>query len=176
MPGTSKEPIYIKLRENTLKSCPRFRYLSYHSPVLKPSIKGPPIMVNCQTWSIDQETYRALIHLRCQFTPLLLWVTSGCVYQYDADGIIQQYRLVSRTVRRATETLLRLGASLPWAQILVNAHDTEVTSPYVVRKREKLGSAARDLMNLEVFRWIGTCQEIAFAHKLTIQVGRSASA
>lgn len=126
-PGSSEEDISCRLSTVSLSSRPQIETLSY---CWGSQDLAQPLLLNGQAFSVTENLYSALFHLRLQNRPLYLWVDALCINQEDVFERSSQVEMMREIFKSCTcvyvwlgePTLSRLRSSTP-----------ESVSPKVVR-------------------------------------------
>jgi hypothetical protein len=184
--------IQCEIKHHRLNDCPEYEALSY---VWGDPTKTVPIAVGDESLNVTDNLKSALLHLRREFEPRVLWVDAMCIDQSNAGERAQQvgfmrdiYQQASRTViwlgEASADSALAINTAARLAEETVFAADGSKLKPEVDYKLKAgnynpkaLPEAARvaiqTLVKRPYFTRVWIVQEIAVAKKTTMVCGRS---
>ena len=105
-PGKYSDPLRCSIRESNLDGNLQYDALSYTWGMRDSEI---PIEVHGQSFSVTENLYAALQHLRQEGKELLLWVDALCINQLDLAEKSHQVQQMRHIYERAASVIAWLG-------------------------------------------------------------------
>lgn len=159
--------INCSLMIESLENKPRYSFLSYLWDGSKSNKSF--VYIDGQRFSIHQQPFHALMHIRHQSNPLILWVDSLCINLSNYEERSHQVGQMGSVVKYATETIVWLGnLTYSTAFDIFRAHSRGKRVSFTFDRKE---SVLRFLDN-PYWRRVWVVQEILLAREVRIQQGR----
>ncbi|KAJ2907377.1 hypothetical protein MKZ38_003234 [Zalerion maritima] len=110
LPGQPGDPIKCQLHATNLREAAcRYSALSYPWDGDTPDLTNAQIMCNSRHVAVKGNLYMALVRLRRQAVPVILWVDALCINQQDIAEKSNQVRRMSQIFQNACQVFVWLG-------------------------------------------------------------------
>lgn len=191
LPGTDQEPLRCRLRTEQISSYPTYEAISYVWRVFNDERDDASIQCdNGHTVGITWNLKMALMSLRQEHTPRLVWADAVCINQDDLEERKEQVQCMREVFENASKILVWLGNSTEFSAPELFAFLDKIASLCPAPKRYGLEDdfqnldkylkdaeprhweMLRELLQCTIFRRIWVVQELSLAADGVLLVGK----